>query len=223
MEAKTTGQYALEKLKQVYPVEEADLGDGARLDKGLMHFRVKKYWVDGIGSLCIVSMKGMLGLMKMETAVLACCGKDLPLLNLDRVDAMGNRTQIAELYDTMLAPCGRQLQTRLQAISDADSDIEDYAGAQSWSSSLRLPCSYAKKTKTNASRTEDSCRRFFDLLLEELEQAPPCDAAAKASKIESFARGLFDNGGPAVDQVRKMFGDAAAERLVLEHMYGVSR
>lgn len=218
----TVGAYALEQLNKRYRVEEADLGTDARMDKGLMHIMVKKYWVDGIGSLCIVSMKGMLGLMKMETAVLACSGKDVPLLNLDHVDAMGRRTQIAELYDTMLSGKGPREETlqRLQAISDADRDLEEYTSAGSWSDALRYPCSYAKKTKKNTARTEASCRQFFDIFLEELEQAPACDANAKASRIDDFARRLLNEGGPAVDQVRRMFGDEITERLVLKHMYG---
>lgn len=218
----TVGAYALEELNKRYQVEEINLGADARMDKGMMHFKVKKYRIDGIGSLCVLSMKGMLDLMKMETAVLACNGKDVPLLNLDHVDAMGRRTQIAELYDTMLSGEGPREETlqRLQAISDADGDLEDYVSAGSWSDALRYPCSYAKKTKKHTARTETSCRQFFDLFLEELEQAPDCDANAKASRIDDFARRLLREGGPAVDQVRRMFGDEITERLVLQHMYG---
>ena len=59
------------------------------------------------------------------------------------------------------------------------------------------------------------------LYLRQLSLLPACDPAAKAAKIRAFAETLFTTGGPAVDQVKALFGDEIARRLVCTHMYGV--
>ena len=42
-----------------------------------------------------------------------------------------------------------------------------------------------------------------------------------AEKVKAFAERLFTEGGPAVDQVTKLFGEETAKRLILRWMYGV--
>ena len=214
------GQYVLQKLKEDYEVNEISIGSDAKLDKGLMHFTVKRYDVKDIGNLCLLNMTGVFGLMKMETVVLSCFTKDVPLVNFDTVDAMGNRTQMAEFYDTKVAADNTALAETCQAIKDADADIPDYSSGEHWYDSLLYPYSYAKKTKGKDPRTETSCLKYADAFLEELKRAEACDPAAKKEKIRSFAQSLLDNGGPAVNQMRKMFGEETAKRLVLQHMYG---
>ena len=44
---------------------------------------------------------------------------------------------------------------------------------------------------------------------------------AKQAKNRAFAERLFAEGGPAVDQVTKLFGTETARRLILRYMYGV--
>ena len=39
--------------------------------------------------------------------------------------------------------------------------------------------------------------------------------------MREFAVNLYNNGGPAVDQIKKLFGEETAKRLILRHMYGV--
>ena len=45
--------------------------------------------------------------------------------------------------------------------------------------------------------------------------------AIERAKVQAFAERLFAEGGPAVDQVTKLFGEQTAKRLILQHMYGV--
>ena len=59
------------------------------------------------------------------------------------------------------------------------------------------------------------------LTVDQLEAATACDAAAKEAKVRAFAERLFKEGGPAVDQVKKLFGEKIAGELIVEHMYGV--
>ena len=99
-------------------------------------------------------------------------------------------------------------------------DMTTYKATRMAFDSLLYPYSYAKKTKGKNPRTETSCLKYADAFMEELQRAEACDPAAKKEKIRSFAQSLLDNGGPAVNQMRKMFGEEIAKRLVLQHMYG---
>jgi len=215
------GKYVLSELQNRYRVTEVPLGEDAHMSKNMMHFVVKVYDVENIGNLCILTMNGMMGLMKMETVVLACDRKDVPLLNMDTVKAMGNKTQIAEFYDTLLNHEDRTMENECQKIKDGDKDIPDYTSGEHWYDALLYPCSYAKKTKFKDKRTDISLKKYFQLYLKELERAEACNPIEKQGKNRAFAQGLLDHGGPAVDQVRKMFGEEKTKKLVLEYMYGI--
>ena len=83
------GTMILGALEGRYPLEKQDIGADARLSKSGMVFETESYAVKGLGHLCVLRMKAFLGLMKMETVVLAVKEKDLPLFNLDWVSAAG--------------------------------------------------------------------------------------------------------------------------------------
>ena len=69
-------------LEQRYALKKEELGADARLSKKGMIFETEAYEIPDLGHFCILRMNAFLGLMKMETAVLAADAKDLPLLNL---------------------------------------------------------------------------------------------------------------------------------------------
>ena len=222
MQNDNIGTYVLEQLKKNYEVTEKDIGSDARLDKGMMHFTVRSFDIAGIGTLCLLNMKGMFGLMKMETIVLSCITKDVPLLNIDSISAMGKTTRIAELYDTRISRKDTELEDACQKIKDGDRDLPDYSNGHHWyDDGLRMSCSYAKRTKGSDPRTKTACLRYFDAFMKELERAEPCDSAEKTAANRVLPDGLLEHGGPAVDQMRKLFGEETASRLVLTHMYGV--
>ena len=76
------GTAILDALKGRYTLEKLDIGTDARLSKSGMVFETESYAVKDLGHLCVLRMKAFLGLMKMETVVLAVKEKDLPLFNL---------------------------------------------------------------------------------------------------------------------------------------------
>ena len=67
-----------------------------------------------------------------------------------------------------------------------------------------------------------AARAYTGTFLRQLDGTPACDSAAKAEKVKAFAERLFAEGGPAVDQVTKLFGKETANRLILRWMYGVN-
>ena len=217
-----TGELLLRELEKRYTVRREDVGADARLSKSGMAFETESYVVEGLGHYCIMRMKAMLGLMKMETAVLSPVGKDLPLFNLDWVKAMGKETQIVEIYDTQLQPLATSAIDAFEQIRGRDRDLEDYSsGKAHWYDAILYPCSYHKTGKGVSARLARAAGDYVQAYLKLTEDAPDCDVAAKEEKARAFAETLFEQGGPAVDQVTRLFGRDCAKRLILRWMYGV--
>ncbi|MGX8692171.1 MAG: hypothetical protein ACSW8E_00245 [Clostridia bacterium] len=216
------GDMVREKLAQRYTLNKEELGADARLAKKGMVFDTESYEIPELGHFCILRMNAMLGLMKMETVVLAVDAKDVPLLNLDWVRAFGKETQIVELYDTQLAPYPAESLDAFDAIRRRDEDLPSppVQGAH-WYDAILYPCSYHKAGKKISERLSAAAADYFETFLRQLEAAPACDPAAKREKTRAFAERLFAEGGPAVDQVTKLFGPETAKRLILRRMYGV--
>ena len=221
-EHKDLGEMMLELLSRRYPVRKVELGSDARLKKGVFAFDTEVHKVGDLGHLCSLRMKAMLGLMRMETVVLAVSGKDVPLLNLDWVKAAGKETQIVELYDTQLQPYPQDALAAFQTLRERDGELPDYAASGAhWYDEILYPCSYHKTGKGITGRLNQAARAYTETFLEQLDAAPACDPEAKKAKTRAFAENLLSHGGPAVDQVTKLFGRETAERLILRHMYGV--
>ena len=209
-------------LEKQYALKKEELGADARLSKKGMVFETEAYEIPDLGHFCILRMNAFLGLMKMETAVLSVTGKDVPLLNLDWVRAFGRETQIVELYDTQLEPYPEALLSEFDALRRRDDDLpaQEAKGAH-WYDAILYPCSYHKAGKKLTERLAAAARGYTETFLRQLADAPACGAEAKRAKNRAFAERLFAEGGPAVDQVTKLFGPETARRLILRHMYGV--
>lgn len=216
------GSYVLRRLaEEGYTAQPLDLGPDARLSKKGMHFSTKSFEIKDLGHLCVMTMNAMMGLMKMETVVLSVTAKDAPLINLDWISAMGKTTFMAEFYDCQLSPLPPALREAYAALQARDGDLPAYESGPHWYDSIRYPFTYARTAKGAEDRFLATGRAYFDEYLRQLSLLPACDPAAKAAKIRTFAETLFTTGGPAVDQVKALFGDEIARRLVCTHMYGV--
>ena len=216
------GDMVREQLAQQYSLRKKELGADARLSKSGMVFETEVYEIAELGHFCILRMNAFFGLMKMETAVLAVSGKDVPLLNLDWVRVLGRETQIVELYDTQLTPWPDASLSAFDALRRRDDDLSDPVASAHWYDAILYPCSYHKVGRKISDRLRAAARDYTALFLLQLDEAPVCDSAAKQEKTRAFAERLFAEGGPAVDHVTKLFGAEIAKRLILRHMYGAA-
>ncbi len=222
MEYLNLGERFIERLSASFTVNKNDIGECARLSKGGKTFYTESFRVEGVGHLCIMKMSALLGLMKMETVVLSTLERDLPLFNMDWVGAFGNETFFVEIYDDQLDPCPQDLMDRLDEIKAKDNDLADYSSKEAhWYDDILYPASCHKTGKRLSYRFSNTAESYSYEFISRLEAAPACDAAAKEAKVRAFAERLFKEGGPAVDQVKKLFGEKVAGELIVEHMYGV--
>ncbi len=202
--------YALERLGTLCTVTERDVTPWQKIDKGPLHFRIRAYEAEGIGRMSVITMKSMLGLLKMETLVFTPLEKDMPLLSYDLVRAMGEDTLLLELYDTQLTPAKY---SEMNAVKRQYTSLPDNHLGKKWYDHLKLSPTLSKKGKKLAKQYEPLCKAWFDAYLTQLASAPACDRAAKQAKVREYVDGLFANGGPSTDQFKNLIGDEAARTL----------
>ena len=213
---------SLATLGRTHELIQEDLGADARLSAKGMTFETESWEIPGVGHLCVMRMNAFLGLMRMETAIIAPTNVDFPLFNLDWVSAFGTETQIAELYDTQLLPWPSECLEAFEFAHDQYSDLPDAPAKDAhWYDDILYPCSLHKKGRGLTERMSCAAQDYLTVYTDLLTAAQPCDSAEKSAKVRAFATRLFKEGGPAVNQVTKLFGEQTAKRLVLQHMYGV--
>ncbi len=217
------GKLLLDTLGRSFALRKKELGADARLSKKGMAFETEVYTIGEIGQLCILRMRAMLGLMRMETAVVSVTGRDLPLFNVDWVLAMGKETLMAELYDTQLSPCSQEALDAFQKLKDRDADLPAPEAKPHWYDPILYPCSYCKTGKGLTERFNAASRAYVEEFVTQLAAAPACDPREKGQKVRAFAETLFSQGGPAVDAFTGLFGREVARRMILDHMYGASQ
>ena len=218
---KDLGQYTVESLGRYFDLVPKDLGEDSRRSKRGMIFETKSWEIRGVGHLCVLRMNAFLGLMKMETVVIAPFEADLPLYNADWVKAFGTETQIAELYDTQLEPWTEESQGKFLAIKTGFDNLPDAPSGEHWYDSVLYPCSLHKKGKGLTDRFNKVAGEYTDLFVAELAAAEKCPADLKKARVSEFAHKLVANDGPAVNMMAKLFGKETMQRIVLKHMYGV--
>lgn len=221
------GQYATAVLGQYFELIPGNIGADAHLSKRGMTFDTKSCEIKGVGHLCVMRMNAFMGLMKMETIVIAPTKVDMPLFNVDWVSAFGTETLIAELYDTQLDPWPGEAQKKFEEIQEEYLDVEDNESGEHWYDSVLYPVSIHKKGKGLTDRFNDAAKDYIDLFAAELAElsepaaAGKCPADLKRARVGDFARTLVENDGPAVNMMAKLFGEETMRRIVLKHMYGV--
>ena len=221
------GQYATAALGQYFELIPGNIGADAHLSKRGMTFDTKSCEIKGVGHLCVMRMNAFMGLMKMETIVIAPTKVDMPLFNVDWVSAFGTETLIAELYDTQLESWPGEAQKKFEEIQEEYLDVEDNESGEHWYDSVLYPVSIHKKGKGLTDRFNDAAKDYIDLFAAELAElsepaaAGKCPADLKRARVGDFARTLVENDGPAVNMMAKLFGEETMRRIVLKHMYGV--
>lgn len=208
----------LEAFRNV-PLVELDAGDASHIKAGPMRFAIRHFTLEGIGHLVIMQGSAMLGLMKMDTVILAPTHRDAPLYSYDRIRAMGNDTLLVEYYDTFVDPALRE--GWMPEGTPSLSDIPDHDLGKHWYDGLKLPCSISKRAKGVGGRFDDFYVRSLSAYIQALIAAPEVDPARKRAKTAAYVDGLFENGGPSTDAFVKALGKEKAQALFYTVIFGL--
>lgn len=189
-------------LGEKYSLEERDAGEFSKLKVSGMLFNIKSYSAPRLGRISIMTAKGFLGLMKMETLIIVPLVTDKPLFSWDYVNAAGNETLICELYDTLLSPFDA---SGIENVKKKYASVPDGDAGKHWYDEIKLRESIYKKDRKNSSLSSLS----YDYLKAYLEShsSPVRDVDAKKEKTERYVRGLISNGGPSTDVFKKKIGE----------------
>ena len=211
----------LEAIKSKYLLTSKEVGEFKTFKAKGMTFNCETYYAEGLGHVSVMRANGFLGLMKMDTLVIAPENKDLPLLSYDRIYAMGNDTLILELYDTMGE--NKVNLASIVAIKDKYSSLpERFAEGEEpkhWYDDIRLPETTSKKGKKKNSADFDAYALEYVSSYLSVD-ADKCDVAEKKKRTDVYANGLVTHGGPATDVFKKEFGEEKTSEIIRGVLFG---
>lgn len=210
----------LAAIGEAFPMTELDCGEYARQKVSGMNFIIRRFHVEGLGSVSSMVASGFFGLMKMDTLIITPTEKDMPLFSYDRVHAMGNDTLIFELYDTLL---GEADLSALQAVKDCAAALPDHDLGEHWYDSIKLAVSLSKKGKKAQTAAFDGCTlQYLTAFLAASKAAPACEAAPKREKASVYVEGLLTHGGPSTDVFKKGIGDEKTAELFRKILFATA-
>ena len=202
--------------KSSYTLKQIDMGEYAHISKSGMHFSSRVYDAVDAGRLFLMKMKGFAGLMRMETVTFTPTHLDAPIFSADIVHAFGKTTLVLELYDTTLDKADFEA---LNKVKEAYTSIPVYDPGTHPYDSFRLPESDYKRGKGIKDTAESMAARYIDTYFECLRSCKRVDPDEKKKENAGFTRCLFENGGMAVDQFKKMLGEEKTEEFLMKYMF----
>ena len=214
-EAKT-GKLLLDDAKRSFRLTEVDVGEYAVITSKGMRFDVRVFDAEGAGRLFLMDMKAFGGLMKMETATFTPTQLDGPIISADIALAFGRSTLVLELYDTTAShPDFRvlgEVKERYASLPSYEPDDQPYYR-------ILLPESAHKKGRGIEEAVRSMAEEYSSGYFACLQACPAVDAAEKKARNAEFAEKLFNNGGPAVNQFKKMIGEENTREFLLKYMF----
>jgi hypothetical protein len=180
-----------------------------------MKFQLQSYDWEGCACVSYLSMRAFLGLMKMETLICTPYAKDLPIFSYDKIKAFGKKSLLLEVYDTQVESV--DLST-MDKVKESYKDLKDKHPKPAWYDSLRLsPSTFKEGPETQLTQLATSMTTAY---LNLFPTAHEVDRDVKTAKNRLYVEGLISNGGPAINAVRGMLGDEAAETLFRRFLFG---
>lgn len=209
----------LQKLRADYTVAARDTGRFAVMKKNGMKFVISSYEIRGFGSMSVIEMSAILGLMKMESFILTAETKDLPLFSGDFIRAAGRCTLLEEFYDTMIAPLPEASAEGFRRVKARYADLPSFKTEPRWYDSIRYDFTLGASDKSLKTLKETITAEYWEAYREAAARADDADPAEKKARTRVYVDGLFRNGGPAVNQFKKLFGEETARELFEKYIF----
>ena len=188
-------------LKEITPEKYRTMGGP------LMRFFLEQYNVEGLGNLCVLKTKAMLGLMQLVTVVVTpSSGKNVPFLLVDTMDMGKKHLCYVEYYDCTADGADKD---KLLAASAPYGDVPDYAEKPAW---------YVKERMAGSIIKTGDRARLEQMALDALKAYAAQAAAApvKAENIaglKAFRRRMIEEGNPSTAALTRTLGKAGAEEF----------
>ena len=137
---------AVAVLQEKFAVKEITPEKYRTMGSLMMRFHLEQYAVEGLGNLCVLKTRAMLGLMNLLTVVVTpSSGKNVPFLLIDTMDMGKKHLCYVEYYD---CTAGGADKDKLLAASAPYGDVADYAEKPAWYVQERMAGSLIKTGET---------------------------------------------------------------------------
>ena len=184
-----------------------------------MKFSIKAFDAEGLGHVSVMTAKGFLGLMKMDTVIVNPTEVDLPLYSYDRIKAFGSDVLITELYDTLAEP--RPFE-KVRTVLGKYKDLPYRDPGTHWYDGIRLEESISFKGKKISEKIDQLTEEYLSALL--AEDAPAeFDRELKQKKTSEYVEGLLEKGGPSTDAFIKAIGKEKTGLLFRKVLFGTEK
>ena len=161
---------------------------------------------EGLGNLCVLKTRAMLGLMNLVTVVATPgSGKNVPFLLIDTMDMGKKHLCYVEYYDCTADGADKDL---LLAASAPYADVADYAEKPAWYVKERMAGSLIK--------TGDKARleqMALDALKAYAAQAAAPVKAGNIAGLQAFQQRMVKEGNPSTAALTKTLGREGAEEF----------
>ena len=192
-------------LKERFPLREITPEKYRTMGNLMMRFHLEQYAAEGLGNLCVLRTKAMLGLMNLVTVVVTPgSGKNVPFLLIDTMDMGKKHLCYVEYYDCTADGADRDL---LLAASAPYADVADYAEKPAWYVQERMAGSLIK--------TGDRAR-LDEMALDALKAYAEQAAAAPVKPenldgLKAFQQRMVQEGNPSTAALTRTLGQEGAE------------
>ncbi len=196
---------AVAVLQEKFAVKEITPEKFRTMGSLMMRFHLEQYAVEGLGNLCVLKTRAMLGLMNLLTVVVTpSSGKNVPFLLIDTMDMGKKHLCYVEYYDCTADGADKDL---LLAASAPYGDVADYAEKPAWYVQERMAGSLIKTGEK--ARLEQMA---LDALTAYAQQAAA--APVKPENLEglkAFQQRMVQEGNPSTAALTKTLGQEGAE------------
>ena len=190
---------------------------------GFMNFDTEQYEIEDLGNLCMIRSNG--GVMQMLTMVITPAKKDLPLISVDYMYMLGNRTAYIEIYDlnTGESEIRDAAIERMISINSRYSSLADTVPTPAWYDSVRTTGSFKKVTSKEDAELLEMLKDYLTEYLKaesETELLTENMIPIKIDAMESYTHRLISEGGVSTDVFMKNFGKEKTEKFFDTVMFG---
>ena len=196
---------ALAVVKERFELREVTPEKYRTMGSLMMRFHLEQYEVEGLGNLCVLRTKAMLGLMKLTTVVVTPnTGKNVPFLLIDTMDMGKKHLCYVEYYDCTADGADKDL---ILAASAPYADVANYAEKPAWYVSERMAGSLIKTGEK--ARLEQMAADALKAYTEQAAAAPV--KPENLPGLKAFQQRMVQEGNPSTAALTRTLGKEGAE------------
>lgn len=196
---------AVAVMKERFEIREVTPAQYKAMGNPMMRFHLEQYEAEGLGNLCVLKTRAMLGLMQLATVVVTPnTGRNVPFLLIDTMDMGKKHLCYVEYYDYTADGADKDL---ILAASAPYADVADYAENPAWYVSERMAGSLIKTG--DRARLEQMALDALKAYTEQAAAAPV--KPENLPGLKAFQQRMVKEGNPSTAALTRTLGKEGAE------------